>query len=99
MPVGMLMMAPGFTKETYDQVSEKTFGKSDWGAADAPEGLIVHSAGPAENGWYVYDIWESREDFERFLNEKLMPAFAEVLGEPPQGAQPQFFEIANLVRV
>ena len=98
MAVGMLMMAPGFTQEHYDAVNDKMFGRTEIDPADAPDGLLVHSAGPAEAGWYVYDIWESREQFERFANERLMPALQEVLGEPPPGG-PQFFEIANLVRV
>ena len=28
-------------------------------------------------------IWESREAFERFMEEKLGPALAEVMGGPP----------------
>ena len=99
MAVGMLMAAPGFTQEAYDQVSEKVFGSREWDMSKAPSGLIVHSAGPMQGGFYVYDIWESREDFERFMNEKLAPAFQEVLGGPPPAeAQPQYFEIANLVK-
>jgi hypothetical protein len=98
MAVGMLMAAPGFTQETYEQINDKVFGRRDWNAADV-QGLIMHSAGPTEGGFYVYDIWESREDFERFMNEKLGPAFQEVLGGPPPAeAQPQYYEITNLVR-
>jgi hypothetical protein len=97
----MLMAAPGFTRDVYEQISEKVFGSRRWqGGGDVPEGLIVHSAGPSEGGWYVYDIWESKEHFERFLNERLMPAIQDVMsGPPPEGGQPQFFEIENLVRV
>jgi len=93
----MLLMIPGMAQQQYDQINEKVFGTSDWGAADAPEGLLVHSAGPAEGGWYAYDIWESREHFERFANERLMQAVGEVAGGVPQGVEPQFFEVANLV--
>ena len=97
MPVGMLMAAPGFTQDAYEQVNDKVFGTRTWNAADVP-GLIMHSAGPTEGGFYVYDIWESREHFERFMNEKLAPAFEQVLGgPPPPEAKPQYFEIANLV--
>ena len=32
-------------------------------ADEAREGLIVHSAGPGEQGYYIYDIWGSREAF------------------------------------
>jgi len=99
MAVGMLMMAPGFTEDNYNEVREKVFGSRDWDMSKAPAGLIMHSAGPAEGGFYVYDIWESREAFERFMNEKLAPAFQEVLGGPPPAeAQPQYYEITSLVK-
>jgi hypothetical protein len=65
---------------------------------DAPEGLIVHSAGQGDQGYYVYDIWESREAFEHFMNERLGPALGEVMGgPPPEGGAPQFFPIEVLV--
>jgi hypothetical protein len=75
MAVGVLTAAPEFTKQIYDDVTEKMFGHASPIRADeAPEGLIVHSAGQGEQGYYVYDIWESREAFERFMEEKLGPA-------------------------
>jgi hypothetical protein len=97
MPVGMLQMTPGGTEEQYEQVGEKIFGvrSSDFASAAAPDGLIMHSAGPTEDGWYVYDIWESQAHLERFVRERLMPALQE-LGAPA-GSQPQLFEIHNLV--
>src|SRR2546429_420801 len=84
MAVGVLTAAPEFTKQIYDDVTEKMFGHaSPMREDDAPEGLIAHSAGQGEQGYYVYDIWESREAFERFMVEKLGPGLAEVMGGPP----------------
>jgi hypothetical protein len=99
MAVGVLTAAPDFTKEIYDQVTEKMFGHSAPIREDeAPEGLIVHSAGQGQQGYYVYDIWESREAFERFMEEKLGPALAEVMGgPPPESGAPQYFPIDVLV--
>ena len=88
MAVGMLQTAEMFTKEMYDQVTEKMFGHSSpMRPEESPEGLIVHSAGQGEGGWYVYDIWESEEAFQRFMDEKLGPAVREVMGDqqPPAG--------------
>ena len=98
MAVGMLQVLQGVTKQQYDQVNEKMFGQSPPPTDQLPEGLIVHSAGPAENGWYVYDLWESKEAFQRFLNERLQPAVREVFGDqpPPPGSEPQFFEVESL---
>jgi hypothetical protein len=99
MAVAMLQMADMFTKEIYDQVSEKMFGHTDMRPEEAPEGLILHSAGQGDRGWYVYDIWESREAFERFSDEKLMPAIKEVMGDvqPPPEAAPQFYDVQVVV--
>jgi hypothetical protein len=79
MAVGVLTAAPEFTKQIYDDVTEKMFGHaSPMREDESPEGLIVHSAGQGEQGYYVYDVWESREAFERFMEEKLGPALREV---------------------
>ena len=98
MAVAMLQTAEMFTKEMYDQVSAKMFG-TDMRPEDAPEGLILHSAGHGDRGWYVYDIWESREAFERFSEAKLMPAIKEVMGDtqPPPEAMPQFYDVQVVV--
>lgn len=97
MAVGMLLAAPEFTKQVYDNISEKLFGHSPMRADEAPEGLIMHSAGQSEQGHYAYDVWESREAFERFMEERLGPAMAEVMGGPPPEGGAQFFPIDVLV--
>jgi hypothetical protein len=99
MAVGMLQMAEGFTKDVYDQVTEKMFGHAPMRADESPDGLILHSAGQSESGWYVYDVWESREAFQRFMDDQLGPAVREVMGDqpPPPGSEPQYFEIEVLV--
>ena len=56
MAVGILSAAPEFTKQIYDDVTEKMFGHTAPMRDDeAPEGLIVHSAGQGDSGYYVYD--------------------------------------------
>src|SRR6476469_898211 len=99
MAVGVLTAAPEFTKEIYDGVTEKMFGHAPMREDDAPEGLIVHSAGQGDQGYYVYDIWESREAFQRFMDEKLGPAMRQVFGDqpPPPGSEPQYYEVDSLV--
>jgi hypothetical protein len=98
MPIGALQMLSGGTKEQYEQIGEKMFGvrSGAFSPAEAPDGLIVHSAGPTEDGWYVYDLWESQDHFQRFVQERLMPAMQE-LGAPTDGPMPQIFEVYNLV--
>jgi hypothetical protein len=48
----------------------------------APDGLIFHAAGEQPNGnWQAVSIWESEEHFNRFRDERLMPAVRQSLGE------------------
>ena|SRR5437762_3552560 len=96
MAVGVLTAAPELTKQIYDAATEKMFGHAAPMRED--EAPIAHSAGQGEQGYYVYDIWESREAFERFMQEKLGPALGEVLGgPPPEGGAPQYFPIDVLI--
>ena len=98
MAVGVLMMVPGGTQELYDQVNTEMFGQALPQPEQLPEGLIMHSAGPAEGGWYIYDVWESKEAGQGFMESTLGPAVGAVLGDqaPPGGLEPQWFEITGL---
>jgi hypothetical protein len=56
----------------------------------------VHTAGQGDQGWYIYDIWESRQHFDRFIETKLGPAMRELVGEGGPRPEPQFFPIEIL---
>lgn len=46
---------------------------------DAPvKGLILHGGGPSERGVYSLDVWESKEDSERFFAERMVPALQQL---------------------
>jgi hypothetical protein len=47
--------------------------------------------------WYVYDICVSKEDFQRFAEDKLGPSTQPIAGGQ-MGGEPQYFEIHGLVR-
>jgi len=47
-----------------------------------PEGLILHAAGPTEEGFRIIGIWESEDAWRRFREERLDPD-AEVAQIPP----------------
>jgi hypothetical protein len=98
MAVGVRSTLPGVTQKQYEQVTKKVFGQYPPDSSRAPDGLIVHSAGPSPDGWYIYDIWETPEDFKRFGQEKLEPAVQEVMGAGMFMNQSQFFEIESLIR-
>jgi hypothetical protein len=64
---------------------------------DPPVGMIVHSAGPIDGGWGVVDFWESRDAFDAFVNDRLMPRL-QGLGEKgfPNPPDVKEFPVYNL---
>ena len=46
-----------------------------------PHGLILHVAGPTDEGFRTIDVWETAEAWEEFRTERLEPAIA-ALGGP-----------------
>jgi hypothetical protein len=62
---------------------------------DPPAGLIFHWAGEVDGKWTVMDLWESREAYDRFREERLFPAIRQVSGmDPAGGPQPTTTEFA-----
>jgi len=46
----------------YDAISERLQAEDQ-----PPAGLLVHTAGFTGNGFRIFEVWESREDYERFV--------------------------------
>ena len=53
-----------------------------------PPGQTFHAAGPTEDGWVVVAIWDSRESWDRFRDETLLPGLQQaedgLLGPPDE---------------
>ena len=81
----------GLGAQQYDAVTEKMGF-----ANEPPEGLIFHSAGELDGRFQVFNVWESREHFDRFTRERLRPAQVAVMGEERVAAMPdaEIIEIA-----
>jgi len=90
MPVLVTIDIPGGTKQQYEQVIGTVFLQGK-----LPEGILLHLAGPTENGWRVVNVVRSREQFEEFAREKLVPATQEVGDAPPQMT---FIPIYRMIR-
>ena len=93
MAIGMMLNIPGGTKEQYEQLNQAAFGNPQ-GPTEAPPGLIIHTAGATADGWRIFDVWESKDAFEQFMNGVLMPA-AQELGMPE--IPPEVYELTNTV--
>jgi hypothetical protein len=95
--VAMLFENPEGSKEQYQEFSRKMFGGKD--APDEPiQGLIIHTAGQTERGFRIFDVWESRADYERFMNEYVEPAMEGDMTpeQMQQMPQPEVYELANV---
>jgi hypothetical protein len=57
----------------------------------APAGLLLHVAGPTEEGFRTIDVWESEEAWQRFQTERLNPAIAALGG--PSRPEPTFRDL------
>lgn len=64
MAVALVIRVPGASLEQYDSVRQ---GLGD----PLGKGQISHLAGATSEGICVVDVWESRADFDRFLQEQL----------------------------
>ena len=45
-----------------------------------PTGQKYHFSGPTEGGWLVVAVWDSKESYDHFMSETLMPALSQVSG-------------------
>jgi hypothetical protein len=75
MAVAVQMDFAGGTLAQYDEVIEK-MGFTP-GGPGAPGGLF-HWVAKTEDGLRVVDVWETKEQFERFGEEQIGPITAEV---------------------
>jgi hypothetical protein len=71
---GLIIEFEGGGKELYDAVNERLGVDPATGRGDWPAGLLFHGAGAKEGGFVVFEVWASKGDQERFLNDRLGPA-------------------------
>ena len=74
-----------FTKlgiEDYDAVCKALNFPGDW-----PDGLKSHGSTEADGRLRVLDIWESRQQFDRFVESRLQNALGQALGDRAEAPQ------------
>jgi len=81
----------GATLEQYAEINER-IGLLPGGPPGDPEDLF-HWVAKTANGLRVVDVWQSRQAFEEFAQERLGPAFREV--GVPHLPKVQFFSVHN----
>jgi hypothetical protein len=81
---GIVNRFQGGTREQYENVLKVVHPD---GGKELPEGQMLHLAGQSQDGWLVMAVHDSRESWERFRDESLVPGLASVddgLPGPPE---------------
>jgi len=81
----------------YDAIQERLGAREN-----PPEGGILHTAGFDEEAgvFRIFDVWETREQAERFVAERVMPLVEELTAGRPEAGPPQrqyFYELHDLM--
>ena len=79
---------------TYDvPIGAETYARIKAGLGpERPGGLIAHLAWRTESGLRYVDVWQSKDDFEAFVEQRLHPVVHPILQEmlgfvPPEPAR------------
>ena len=69
MSVLVIAQVPGGTAEQ-DEAMVKTLSLG----TTSPSGARFRVAGPSAGGWRIVSLWDSREAFDAFFNDRIRPA-------------------------
>ena len=93
MSVVVSAVSPGLTAEMYEALTLRVMPGDQ-----LPGGCQLHIGGPVEGGWRVITVWESREDFDRFREQTLLPTIRELAGDQlPPRAEPEVAPVHKLI--
>lgn len=94
MPYGIIHFFPGGTREQY----ETSLAAAHLGPGVLPDGQIFHAAGASADGWTVTAVHESKQSWEAFRDEILLPKMRAGIPGGLEGPPVETtFEVANLV--
>ncbi len=85
---------PGGTKEQY----EASIAAVHPGKDQLPDGQIFHAAGPSEGGWTIVAVHDSKENWEQFRDNILMPRMQQgITGGFPTPPQETAIDVYKLL--
>jgi hypothetical protein len=91
MAVGLVVTYPEITLQDWNRVLDAVDLRSQWA-----DGCVLHSAGDRGGGVLTFEVWSSRQDFDRFHEERLVWAFREALRRPPPKPQVSQVDLARV---
>jgi hypothetical protein len=77
MAEALILEFDGVGREQYEAVNGALGIDMERGSGDWPEGLLFHAGAAKPGGWVVFEVWDSRQSQERFMNERLGPALGQ----------------------
>jgi hypothetical protein len=69
--IGIRIKLPGVSQEQFDAAHDQINPDRS-----SPPGMLFHASGPIDGGWGVIAFWESRADFDAFLEGRIQPGIA-----------------------
>lgn len=73
MPTVMSMHWPEVSREQYEAVRKEV----NW-EGNTPAGAKLHVSWFADDGFHVLDLWDTPQDFQKFVDERLTPGVQKV---------------------
>jgi hypothetical protein len=73
----LILEFEGYSVDDYERVNAVLGINMQTGEGSWPDGLLLHSAAIKPGGFVIYEVWASKEDQERFMNERLGQALQE----------------------
>jgi hypothetical protein len=93
MAYGIVHFFPGGTREQY----EASLAAVHPSSGDLPDGQIFHAAGESPGGWTIMAVHESKESWERFRDDILMPRLKQGIAggfaTPPQETAVDLYKV------
>ena len=82
------------TTANYDRVQEALGAR-----ANPPAGGLVHTAGFDEEAglFRIFDVWESLEAWDAFLNDRLLPAVAPMMERGNRAPETRVYELHDFM--
>jgi hypothetical protein len=77
MAEALILEFEGVDREQYKAVNDRLGVDMDTGEGDWPDGFVFHAGAAKEGGWVVFEIWESRDAQQRFMDDRLGRALQE----------------------
>lgn len=77
MAEALILEFEGYGVEEYERVNGVLGIDMQTGEGSWPEGLLLHSAAIKPGGFLIYELWASKADQERFMEQRLGKALQE----------------------